>query len=81
MTLRENIKAILESNFSETKEEIIEIATESILKVIETTESILKVIERRELPYDAMGDYSSSTDGNMSADEWYRENFGAERMK
>ena len=71
MTLRENIKAILESNFSETKEEIIEIATESILKVI----------ERRELPYDAMGDYSSSTDGNMSADEWYKENFGAERIK
>ena len=75
MKLKENIKAILESNFSESKDEIKEIATESIIATVKASfvidektcihgewrDDIKEIVkERATLPYDAMGDYSNA---------------------
>lgn len=52
-----------------------------IEKVRSENVQMRKIIERQNLPYDALGDYSHDSTEFHTADEWYRENFGAERVK
>lgn len=46
-----------------------------IMALEDHIKSLYKIIDRKDLPYDAFGDYGHDNDRGFVADEWYRENF------